>query len=44
MKLRIQTLTGQIEEVEADQLDSILDLKVSGSVKRELDSNRIQLN
>ena len=33
MKLRIQTLTGQIGEVEVDPQNTILDLKVSRSVK-----------
>ena len=33
MKLRIQTLTGQVGEVEVDPQNTILDLKVSSTIK-----------
>ena len=34
MKLQIQTLTGQVREVEAEPQHTVLDLKVSDTVKR----------
>ena len=39
MKLRIQTLTGQTGEVEADPKDSILDLKVQICIMHEIERN-----
>ena len=40
MKLRIQTLTGQSIEIEVDQLNTILDLKVSRRVDGKVDPER----
>ena len=35
MKLQIQTLTGQVRKVEAEPQYTVLDLKVSDTVKRK---------